>query len=86
MRLRLKIDENRTISEVMEQVKKTPRKSIRNQDEIAGITYDGIRILKAGPATHFTDKEITDIIIAVRDEASKKPIRSRVASSRIGLK
>jgi len=43
-----------------------------NMYQIAGVTKDGVKILKMpGRATHFTDKEISDAVRAVLSRAKR---------------
>jgi hypothetical protein len=66
--------------EAMEQASKKPTKtSHAKRYRIAGITHDGVAILKSpGRATHFTDKEIRDTIaIVLREAATGKFVSSR---------
>jgi hypothetical protein len=47
--------------------KKTePRKTDRRSGpKVLGITRDGVRILRSGPGTHFTEKEAREAVAAV---------------------
>ena len=51
----------------MENPNKKPSKGAGYR--IAGVTRDGVRILSNGPATHFTDKEITKIMSTVHSRS-----------------
>jgi hypothetical protein len=46
---------------------KSPRK---NSYSVAGITRDGVSIIKVGKATHFTDRQARDAVAKVRSLAA----------------
>jgi hypothetical protein len=56
---------------------KKPTKALRKDGyAVAGVTHDGVGILKSGRATHFTDREVREAIAKVRAAASR-PDHSR---------
>ncbi len=46
---------------------KSPRK---NGYSVAGVTRDGVSIIKVGRATHFTDRQARDAVAKVRSVAA----------------
>lgn len=50
--------------------KEHPKSSRKNSYSVAGVTRDGVAILKVGKATHFTDRQARDAVAKVRSIAA----------------
>ncbi len=61
-------------------VKENTKSSCKDRYTVAGVTRDGVSIIKVGRSTHFTDRQARDAVIKVRSHVG---LASKQGSSRL---